>query len=87
MYEKIAGKLKQYHHVRLDAEFKLDCLTWIYFLQDENASLSRPFVDFNGRTVTADEIQFFTDASKKKTVVWVGYSRIDGCFHNGKKVT
>ena len=65
MYSKMSGRnLKQYHHVRLDAEFKFDCLTWIEFLKDDSVALQRPFVDFDKNTSTADELDYFTNTSK-----------------------
>ena len=67
VYLKIASKMKQYHHVRLDNVFKLDCLTWVKFLQDDDIALSRPFVDFDDRSVTVEELDFFTDSSKNKS--------------------
>ena len=41
-------KLKQYHHVRLDAEFKLDCHVWLNFLKTDpeiQKVVCRPMVD------------------------------------------
>ena len=41
-------KLKHYHHIKLDQEFKRDCQVWLEFLKVENvAAVSRPFVDFS----------------------------------------
>ena len=52
-------KLKQYHHVRIDAEFRIDCKIWFQFLSEEwQSAVSRPMVDvFNEQN--ANEIGFF----------------------------
>ena len=73
MYAKIKAKtekLKSYHHIKLDQEFKSDCLTWLSFLQNEEGDriqkvMCRPWVDL---TVCkeAPELDFFTDASGGK---------------------
>ena len=64
------SKLKPCHHIKLDAEFKADCIIWASFLelQDINRTiLCRPFVDIH-KTIQADTLQFFTDAAKGKTL-------------------
>ena len=41
-------RLKHYHHVKLDAEFKSDCLVWVRFLENADTDkhmLCRPFMD------------------------------------------
>ena len=78
MYAKFSGTnivnskgspLKSYHHVKLDKEFRLDCQMWELFLLDlEN--VVRPFVDLD-KTIQADQIGFYSDASKKLGV-WGG---------------
>ena len=45
-YHKIAGKLKQHHHIRVDGEIRAECKMWIEFLSDLS-SVSRPFIDFS----------------------------------------
>ena len=71
MYNKFTGpnainkkgrKLKPYHHITLDAEFKKDCNMWILFLKDV-AAVNRPFVDLS-HTLHAKDINFYSDASK-----------------------
>ena len=63
--EKGKAVLKPYHHVRLDSEFKSDCLIWLRFL-DNNSQLSkivqRPMIDLN-MFHSSKDIGFFTDAS------------------------
>ena len=58
-------KLKQYHHVRLDLEFKEDCRTWLKFLEGEFRSVvSRPMVDLLcTQILTSEDITFYSDAS------------------------
>ena len=60
-------KLKQYHHVRLDREFKADCKVWLEFLNNENLHrvISRPMIDtmaFKSAEIT----NFTSDASAAK---------------------
>ena len=83
MYAKLRktkGKgqiLKQHHHVYLDKEFREDCNTWLYFLEEENHSkrlMCHPFVDLNV-FATSIELNFYMDASGK-----IGF----GCFFNGR---
>ena len=58
--------LKSYHHVRLDAEFKADCLIWLQFL-DQQASwadgVNKPMLDILSPDVTSTDINFYSDAS------------------------
>ena len=83
MYAKLttknrAGKpLKHYHHVRLDREFREDCLVWKLFLSNSNLSvLCRPFIDLN-IFETSQTLNFFTDASK-------GIGKGFGCVFGSK---
>ena len=67
-YAKITGdkKLKSYHHISLDKEFKEDCRVWESFLTSEDErmiSISRPFVDLTKETIMADQLMFTSDAS------------------------
>ena len=65
---------KQYHHIKLDQEFKLDCKVWLQFLAGDELShvVSRPMVDLD--TVTyAQDIKFYSDAS-------VGVDKGYGCI-------
>ena len=61
---KSGSKLKPFHHVRLDKEFKLDCTTWLQFLMDENLAqvILRLMIDINS-TATSQQLRFWTDAS------------------------
>ena len=64
MYAKFSGNnLKQHHHVRLDQEFKQDCMVWKSFLNGELRQVAmRPFVDFK-EDLEATTLEFFSDAS------------------------
>ena len=69
MYAKLSttgsnGKhLKDYHHVKLDAEFKADCLVWQYFLTSNSRALCRPFVDLTKWTENTKDLDFYSDSS------------------------
>ena len=81
MYSKITGKtyLKQYHHVKVDREMKLDSLIWMEFLKDPE-SMARPFMDFDKQTFNAYEIAFATDASKGKHLGFSAVFRSKWCY-------
>ena len=75
MYAKIEwldskeNRLKQYHHMSLDPEFRKDCQVWISFLEPcMDISICCPFVDFS-RDRIATELDFFTDSS------FIGFGR------------
>ena len=74
-------KLKKHHHVRLDAEFKLDCEVWLSFLTDKNIynAVSRNMVDLLPKLDGNIEpsIQFTSDAS---ALPQLGY----GCMFDNK---
>ena len=59
-------RIKQYHHIHLDTEFKADCRMWADFLLMQETGkkvLCRPFIDMEV-TLHAETLQFFTDAAK-----------------------
>ena len=56
-------QLKPYHHVRLDAEFRQDCLMWIDFLENQKKGICRPFIDASV-SVTAKQLDFYSDVTK-----------------------
>ena len=61
---KSTGMLKKYHHVRLNKEFKKDCLVWQTFLNEHYInSVCRPYVDLYGLE-SAEDLKFYSDASK-----------------------
>ena len=66
MYSKFAnlGKhLKPHHHIRIDAEFRFDCLIWQTFLKHHrDQAVCRPMVDLNKLT-SAKDLFFYSDAS------------------------
>ena len=78
MYAKftsVKDGMKDHHHIRLDSEFKEDCRTWQWFLQDcENIGIARPFIDWND-SKNATKIRYFSDASANEEL---GY----GCLFN-----
>ena len=64
-------KLKQHHHVCLDAEFKLYCAVWRRFLSDDQGTqqvVCRPMVDLFDRIHSAEDLSFFSDASAAKNL-------------------
>ena len=62
--------LKQYHHIRLDQEFKSDCRVWLNFLDESPLSqvVSRPMIDILGQQCTSTQIAFYSDASRNKSL-------------------
>ena len=62
--QQFTSKLKQYHHVSLDAEFRSDCEIWLQFLQgDLQKVVNRPMVDLLGTLSTSEQVGFYSDAS------------------------
>ena len=76
----VAGelKLKLYHHVKIDHEFKSDCKVWEQFLDNPQLHLvvNRPMIDLN-MFQTSKQIAFFTDAS---AAISLGF----GCMYDSK---
>ena len=69
-------RLKRYHHVRLDGEFKLDCQVWLEFLRPASeAVVSCPMVDLSQKPMHSVNIKFFSDASASE--VWA----LDVCLN------
>ena len=71
MYAKYSGrveKLKPYHHVHLDAEFKADCRIWLLFLESSMiTTVARPFVDLNSNKELT-QLEFYSDALCSKVL-------------------
>ena len=62
-------KLKQHHHVKIDAEFKTDCRIWLDFLEGEMQHVvNRPMVDLLGICNTSTDIRFYSDDSASKSL-------------------
>ena len=62
--QQFTSKLKQYHHVSLDAEFRSDCEIWLQFLQgDLQKVVNRPMVDLLGTLSMSEQVGFYSDAS------------------------
>ena len=53
---------KPHHHINTTHEMRLHCFMWIEFLKDCSA-LCRPFIDFDAKTVCAEEINMLSDVS------------------------
>ena len=68
-------QLKQHHHVRLTSENLQDLRMWKQFLTHPSAYF-RSFMDFT-RVWTAEEVKFFTDASKNSSLGCGGWSDTD----------
>ena len=66
MYTKEGKKLRHYHHIRLDKEFKNDCEMWLKFLSKQDV-VNRPFIDLN-KNLISQEINFYSDASAAESL-------------------
>ena len=66
MYAKFTGldkKLKSYHHVKIDSEFKFDCDIWRVFLSNyKERAVCRPMIDMS-KIIDSVELDFYSDAS------------------------
>ena len=66
VYQKNNKKLRFYHHVNVDSEFRQDCQTWLGFLdqaQQQRQLLCQPFINLSLQ-VCASELNFYSDATK-----------------------
>ena len=54
--------LKPHHHITLDAEFCSDCKVWLDFLELQDISVCRPFVDLD-TCIQANRLFFYTYSS------------------------
>ena len=62
------SRLKSYHHVRLDQEFKSDIEVWRIFLSHRMTRVvARPMVDLN-ETILATQLNFYSDASANEAL-------------------
>ena len=84
MYAKIrttdakGKKLKHFHHITMDSEFKGDLTVWKIFLNNSDLLvLCHPFLDWHGKFEMSEELCFYTDASK---AVAKGF----GCVYNNR---
>ena len=60
-------KLKHYHHMTLDGEFKADCRMWLLFFNNTNSlTLTRPFIDLDAMVESTD-IGMYSDTSRGET--------------------
>ena len=70
-------KLRSYHHINLDAEFRKDRLVWKQFLERRDLTpICRPFMDLS-KVLVASELKFFSDASS-------GESKGFGCYYQNE---
>ena len=61
--KNVKNNLKDFHHIKLDQEFKTDCRVWLNFFESDMLSVvSRPFVDFQ-EDREATLLEFYSDAS------------------------
>ena len=60
-------RLKHFHHVSLDQEFRFDIQVWRTFLTDLKVSVCRPVVDLKV-VMEANELRFYTDASANENL-------------------
>lgn len=72
MYAKYHN-IKQYHHVHVHRELKMDCFMWQEFLAVQD-NVARPFVDFDSQTHSED-ITLTSDASLNHKLGFAGYFR------------
>ena len=76
--DKNGDLLKQYHHIWVDQNFRLDCEMWLKFLTTQGAhkiKLCRPFVDMS-MSLNAKMLDFYSDASlNKKIWFWLCFWR------------
>ena len=73
LYQSLNPALRQHHHLKITQEMKMDMGIWLEFLKTPE-SFARPFMDFD--LVSADELDFYTDATKNPKL---GFG---GCFNN-----
>ena len=61
--EQHKTRLRKYHHVHLDREFKFDCEIWKIFLTGNLTNFAcRPIIDVN-KMQYATQLEFYTDSS------------------------
>ena len=69
--ENKSGKVKSYHHVRLDSEF--DCQVWKLFLeQSDHLVVCRLMIDLKAPYTTAVQLEFYSDASTSEVLGFRG---------------
>ena len=63
------AKVKPYHHIKIDDEFRDDCRVWQIFLSQQGPSvLCRPFIDLLSPEITSQELDFMTDAAAGRSL-------------------
>ena len=84
LVNKKGEKLKQFHHINLDSEFRNDCMVWRIFL-DNPEIVNRPFIDLSQK-ITAKNLNFYSDASASENLgfgVIFGTEWISQCWEPG----
>ena len=73
LYGALEGKthLKAHHHFNITGEMQMDLHTWRLFLESPSC-FCHPFMDFD-KTWHADELDFYTDASRNFSLGMGGY--------------
>lgn len=75
MYAKY-NNMKQYHHIRIDAELRADCRVWYQFLLNPR-NVSRPFLDFEQHPVS-EVLDLTSDASLNSKLGFAGVFKRPG---------
>ena len=76
--------LLPHHHVRVNSEMRLDLETCIQFLHHPSA-FCRPFMDFSA-VLMAEEINFYTDATRNFQLGFRGYCGSDWIAQKWMKI-
>ena len=78
-----AQKLRSYHHVHLDREFKSDCEMWKVFLSHISV-VCCPFADFQVALDTR-ELSFYSDASQNPVLGFGAIFNTEWTYHQWEK--
>ena len=73
LYAKFIGAkkmgLKHFHHLKLDAEAKADCMMWRRFLENSKShGISRPFVDLEDDQEDTIILRLYSDATANEVL-------------------
>ena len=79
------GKLKPYHHIRINNEMKSDLTMWCEFLNHPSV-YAREFMDFRSFS-SAQDIEMFSDASKALNLGMGVFVVRPGCSRLGQRIT
>ena len=84
LYSNINKSLKPFHHIKVNQEMRMDLEMWLTFLTHPTAVYCRPFMDFT-KILTAEEINFYMDASKNVRLGFGGYCNQNWMIQNWDK--